>query len=53
METKNKLTVTREEGGNRRKKAKGHQGTCIKDTWTMTMRGGLNVGGGGGWGGGE
>ena len=34
-EIKNKLTVTRERGrvitG---KKGKGHQGACIKDTWT-------------------
>ena len=38
MEIKNKLTVTRGEGagGNRAKKGKGHQGTCIKDPWTKT-----------------
>ena len=30
-------------GGNRGKKGKDCQGTCIKDPWTKTM-GGLNVG---------
>ena len=26
-------------GDNRGTKGKGHQGTCIKDTWTKTMEG--------------
>ena len=26
--------------GHKRKKGKGHQGTCIKDPWTKTMAGG-------------
>ena len=36
MEIKNKLTVIIGEGvgDNRRKKGKGHKGTCIRDTWT-------------------
>ena len=36
IEIKNKLTVTRGEGGgdNGGRKGKGHQGTCIMDTWT-------------------
>ena len=39
---------------NRGKKGKGHQVTCIKDTWTKPKGGrGLRVGGGGGWGGGK
>ena len=37
-------------GDNKEKKGKGRQGTCIKDTWTKTMAGGLNVGGGSGQG---
>ena len=42
MKIKNKMTVTRREGGrdNGVKKRKGHQGTCIKDPWTKTMVGG-------------
>ena len=44
MERKNKLTVTtgegRGEGNNGAKKGKGLQGTCTKDPWTKTMRGG-------------
>ena len=48
MEIKNNLTVTRVEGvGNRGKKGKDCQGTCIKDPWRKT-RWVLNVGGGGG-----
>ena len=53
MEIKNKLSVTREEGNNGRKKGKGHQGTCIKDPWTKTAGGrvglsmGVRVGGAG------
>ena len=37
IEIKNKLTVTRGEGeGDKRgKRGKGHQGTCIKDTWRV------------------
>ena len=27
----------------------GHQGTCMKDTWTKPKREGLRVGGGDGW----
>ena len=56
MEIKNKLTVTRgeRERGNRGKKGKSCQGTCIKDPWTKpTWEGGLNVGGGIEQGGGE
>ena len=34
-------------GGNGAKKEKGHPGTCMKDPWTNTRRGGLDVGGGG------
>ena len=34
-----------------REKGKSRQGACIKDPWTKTtVRGGLKVGGGGGWG---
>ena len=53
MEIRNKLTVTRGERGEGRgmtgKEEEGSsQGTCIKDPWTRTMRGGgLTVGGGG------
>ena len=41
MEIKNKLTGIREEeeGYNRAKKGKGHQRTCIKDTWTKPKAG--------------
>ena len=39
MEIKNKLTVTRREEDNSRKK-KGHQGTYIRDPWAKTMGGG-------------
>ena len=35
------------------KKGKGHQGTCIKDTWTKPKGVGLRVGGGGQWSRGE
>ena len=31
----------------------GHEGTCIKDTWTKPKGVGLRMGGGDGWGGGE
>ena len=43
MEIKNKLTVTagRGERVNRRKKGKGSQRTCIKDTWTKPRAGGI------------
>ena len=53
-EIKNKLTVTRGEVGedNGRKGEKGHQVTCIKDTWTKPKQGRVRVGGGDGWGGG-
>ena len=30
----------------------GHEGTCIKDTWTKPKGVGSRVGGGNGWGGG-
>ena len=52
IEIKNKLTVTRGKrgGDNGRKKGKGHQETCIKDTWTNQRGVGLRVGGWGGWG---
>ena len=43
MEIKNKLIDSdqgEEEGDNREKKRKGSQGTCIKDTWSKTIRGG-------------
>ena len=32
-------------------KGEGHQGTCIKDTWTKPKGVGSSVGGGDGWGG--
>ena len=40
MEIKNKLTATRGEGegDNGRKKGKGCQRTCIKDTWTKPKK---------------
>ena len=46
IEIKNKLTVTRgwrerDNGGN---KGKGHQGTCIKDTWTKPKGGQIQDG---------
>ena len=42
---KNKLTITRGEGGdNRGKKEKHHQGTCIKDPWTKPKRGRMEGG---------
>ena len=49
MGIKNKLTVTRREAGgdNRGKRGKGHQGTCIRDTWTKPKAGGFE---GGRWG---
>ena len=41
----------REGGGDKdRKKVKGHQGTCKKDTWTKPKGVGSRVGGKGGWG---
>ena len=45
----NKLTVTRREvgGDNGGKSRKGHQGTCIKDTWTKPKVGRIK---GGRWG---
>ena len=51
MEVKNKLTVTRGVvgGNNRGKQGKGHQETCIKDTWTKPKGVGSRVGGGDGW----
>ena len=49
MEIKNKLTVTRRERDNGRKKGKGHQGAFIKDTWTKPKGIGLRMGGGNGW----
>ena len=54
MEIKNKLTATRGMGerDNGGKKGKGHQGTCIKDTWRKPMGVGSRVGGRDGWGGG-
>ena len=45
IEIKNKLTVTRGERGGLWGKGKGHQGTCIKDTWTKPKGVGLRVGG--------
>ena len=50
MEIRNKLTETRGDmgGDNGGKKGKGHQGTCIKDTWTKPKRGKIE---GGKWGG--
>ena len=50
IEIKNNLTVNRGKGGkmnNRGKKGKGHQGTCIKDTWTKPKWGRIK---GGRWG---
>ena len=38
------------EGDNGEQKGKGHQGTCIKDTWTKPKGVGWRVGGGGGQG---
>ena len=52
IEIKNKLAVTREGKDNGVKWRKGHQGTCIKDTWTKPKGVGLRLGGGDGWGGG-
>ena len=46
IEIKNKLTVTRGEGG-------GFSGTCTKDTWLKLKRKGSRVGSGDGWVGGE
>ena len=46
------MTVTRGERDYRGKLGKGHQGTCIKDTWTKPKGVGSKVGGGDGWGGG-
>ena len=37
-------------GDNGEKRRKGHQGPCIKDTWTKPTGVGLRVGGVGGWG---
>ena len=56
MEIKNKLTVTRGEGGGRvwGKEGKGSsKGTHIKDTWTKPKRVRSRVGGGNGWCGGD
>ena len=39
-------------GDNGGKRRTGHQGTCIKDTWTKPKGVGLRVEGGDGWGGG-
>ena len=41
IEIKSKLTVTRGEGGGdkRGKQGKGHQRTCIKDTWAKPTTG--------------
>ena len=41
IEIKNKLTVTKGggEGNNGGKQGEGHQGTCIKDTWTKPKGG--------------
>ena len=49
MEIKNNLTVTRGEvgGDNGGKRGKGHQGTCIKDTWRKPNEGSIE---GGSWG---
>ena len=52
IEIKNKWIVTKGEwGGSRGKKGKGHQGTCIKDSWTKPkagrMEGGAGKSGGG------
>ena len=38
-------------GDNGGKKGKGHQGTCIKDTWTKPKEVASRVGGGDEWGG--
>ena len=48
MEKRNKLTVTRGAGGGGEwgKKAKGHQGTCIRDPWTKPTGWGLTGGAG-------
>ena len=53
MEIKNKLTVTRGEVGGDNGGGEGHQGTCIKDTWTKPKRGSIKGGRWGwlGWGG--
>ena len=50
IEIKNKLTVTRREGREKRRgkrKGKSHQGTCIKDPWTKPKAGRIE---GGRWG---
>ena len=49
MGIKNKLTVTRGDGGwgLQGKKGKGHQGTCLKDTWAKPKEGRIE---GGRWG---
>ena len=46
IEIKNNLTVTSGEGGEDigRKKEKGDQGTCIKDTWTKPTGGRIEDG---------
>ena len=51
IEINNKLTVTRGEGSGNYGgiKRKGHQGTCLKDTWTKPKVGGSQVGGEDGW----
>ena len=48
MEIKNKLAKTRGERGlgNGERREKVNEGTCVKDPWTRTLGGGLNVGGG-------
>ena len=46
VEIKNKLTVTRGVWGedNGGQKGKGHQGTCIKDSWTKPKQGRIEGG---------
>ena len=40
MEIKNKLTVTRGDGGgDNGKRRQGDQGTCVKDSWTKPKGG--------------
>ena len=51
VEIKNKLTETRGEvGRGNGREGEGFLGTSINDTWTKPKGGGIEVGGGNGWG---
>ena len=50
MDTGNRLTVTREESEEWKRREGTSQGTCMNDPWTWTTGCGLTVGGGSGLG---